>query len=225
MDIGLTRTLGLAAVTALMAVFVAQADAGPAREAAGTVVVDTSSAAPAIEPRWLDDANALALASQMNARQIAAAQSELQAWRSDTVRAFAVAMLQQHNALQHAIDSVAGAVQITPAAPAVANDIAAAMQAQVDSMVSLRGGGLDRAYVAQQIASHQTMTDYLDQLSTLAERPEVKAVLSDASARSAAALTQARSIEASFAAADSLAADSLAKKRDSVAAKRKGRAR
>lgn len=219
MDIGLTRTLGLAAITAVLAVFVAQADPGPAREAAGTVAPAASATSkPAIEPRWIADANALALLSMMNARQLAAAQAELQAWRSDTVRALAVSIAQLHAGLQHDVDSVAQQLQLAPATPAMASDIVMAMQAQIDSMTMLRGDALDRAYVAQQIASHERMTDYLDQLSTIAERPEVQALMSAAAGRSAAALARAKAVQAMFVVSDSVAADSVAA--DSAAARR-----
>jgi predicted outer membrane protein len=224
MDSGWTRTIGLAAVTGIMAVFVAQADAGPTREAAGTVVVDTSVASrAAIEPRWLTDANALALVSGMNARQIAAARAELQAWRSDTVRALAVSMLQRHSGIQAAVDSVARQIQLAPVTPALANQLGVQLQAQIDSMMSLRGGGLDRAYVDAQVASHTTMTNYLDQLAGLAERPEVQSVLTLAASESAAGLAQAQSVQAMFALSDSLAADSLAKHRESTARKSRRR--
>jgi hypothetical protein len=215
----------LAAVTAVMAAFVAQADAGPTREAAGTVAVDTSAAVrPArIEPRWLTDANALALVSEMNARQIAAAQTELQGWRSDTVRALAVSMLQRHRGIQSAVDSVSRQVQLAPVAPALASELGTQMQAQIDSMMLLRGDGLDRSYVAAQIASHKTMTDYLEQLASLAERPEVQSALKLAASESAAALGQAQSVQSMFVVSDSLAADSLAKRRDSTAHKRRAR--
>src|SRR5437016_1180595 len=60
---------------------------GDTNESAGEVVSDSIS--KPIKERWITDANILSLLSAMNARQIAAADVELETWHSDTVRAFA----------------------------------------------------------------------------------------------------------------------------------------
>src|SRR4051812_42312870 len=99
MDSGMTKTVGLAAITVLMAVFVAQAGGGtPMREAGGTIA-DTTTRDSVITPKWLGDENALALVGVMNRQHIAAADVELSAWHSDTVRAFAAAMARDHAAM------------------------------------------------------------------------------------------------------------------------------
>jgi hypothetical protein len=213
MDRSAMRTIGLAVITVLIAFFVARADPGDEKQASGTVVADTSTRQDStVTVRWLDDANILALVGVMNQRQIAAASAELQAWRSDTVRALASATAQEHAALQHSADSLSAALSLTPVVPAVADSINAALQASVDSLSAYRGGSLDRAFVQQQAVSQQRMSSYLDQLSALAQRPELQALLDAASARIGAELTRTRSVQATFAISDSVVADSLAKR-------------
>jgi predicted outer membrane protein len=213
MDSGLTKTIGLAAVTALLAVFVARADGAPAREEAGSVAGDTSAHVDSSAlPRWLTDANILALIGAMNARQIAAADAELQAWHSDTVRAFAASLAHDHAQLQQSTDSLAAAVHLAPVPAAINDSVNAALQAFVDSVTANRGPMMDRVYVRQQIASHQLMSRYLDALSTLAEEPELQALLGAAAERSDGEAAHAQTLQTSFVAADSIAADSLARR-------------
>lgn len=196
-------------------VVVASADSTAAAvDSAGGEVVDDSAAAP-VAGRWLTDANVLSLLGTMNSRQIAAADVELQSWRSDSVRAFASSVAAGHAELQHSVDSLAGRMDIAPIAPALAEQIASTMQAQIDSMKGNRGGmPLDRAFVAQQVAAQGMMADYVRQLSGVAQRPELQALLASASTRIGSQLARARALQRSFAGADSskaAAADSAAK--------------
>ncbi len=177
-----------------------------------TAVTATAAKRDSVAPvagTWINDANALALVGLMSSRQIAAAERELQAWHSDTVRAFAEASLRDHRAIQHSVDSVAAVTRIAPVTPALAESIGAAMQAQLDS---IQGGRmLDRSFVQQQIAGNELMASYADQLAAVSERPEVQGVMAMAALRARAQRDRARAVEASFAMADSIAADSAAK--------------
>jgi predicted outer membrane protein len=178
-------------------------------EYGGEVVGDSATTGPAV--RWISDANALALLSLMNARQVSAADVELGAWHSDTVRAFAASMARAHADLQHSIDSLIDQIHVAPVAPALAQPLGVQMQAQVDSLSGL-GRGLDRAYVREQVASHELMGEYLRELAGVAERPEVGALLASAATRVDTALVRARSLDALLTMADSLAAaDSTAR--------------
>src|ERR1043165_1071455 len=98
MDSSLQKTIGLAALTALITVFVAKADSGAEQSAGGTLAADSAATRrdTVITPRWLSDANLIALVGVMNQKQIAAADLELSGWRSDTVRAFAARVAQEH---------------------------------------------------------------------------------------------------------------------------------
>lgn len=191
-------------------------------EVAGEVVDDTAATTT---ERWLFDPNVLSLLSMMNARQMSAAEVELGEWHSPDVRDFATQMARDHAAFQRSIDSVAERMNMMPARPAIAGQIAAAFQAQIDSMVSARGGPrgeLDRAFVRQQIGGHDLMLRYVQQLSGVAERPELRALLSQAATFARTESARARGMQARLALADSQStADSAAKraaraKRDSA---------
>jgi len=173
-------------------------------ESAGEVASDFV-AAPVVGERWITDANILSLFGAMNARQIAAADVELSTWHSDTVRAFAAAMAREHAELQHSVDSTTSRIGLSPVAPALSRDWMSAMQAQIDTMRQSRGDALDRAYVRQQVASHQLMGEYIKQLAGAAERPELRAFLETAAGRVASQLERARSLHTVLTAADSAA--------------------
>jgi len=222
MDSGLTKTIGLAACTVLITVFVARASGAPVQEAAGTLAADSTALQrdSTVTPRWIDDAGILALLGVMNGREMAASNMELSGWHSDSVRAFAETMIRDHAALQRSTDSVASLLKIAPVAPALAAQVADAFQAQIDSMLTGRGGGaLDRAYVAHQIASHTMMATYVDQLSAATESPELQAWLDVVGGRVDAQLTRAKAMQTRLAARDSVVSDSLAR-RDSIRAAR-----
>lgn len=189
-----------------------------AAEAGGEVARDSSE-----KPlRWLNDANALALASAMNGKELAAADAELSTWHVDTVRAFAAEMAREHSALQRSIDSAADAFRLVPAAPALGSLVQARMQRQLDSVYAHGGKAFDRAYVEQQVASHQLMHEYLVRLAAVAERPGVRDVLSTLADSVQSQMARATAMRVIFAKADSVAADSAAA-RAARAARRKAR--
>ena len=196
----------------------AAATKGDTLEAAGEVVGDSASASPAV--RWLSDGNVLSLLGLMNARQMSAADRELSSWHSDTVRAFAVSMARAHADLQHSIDSLVDQIHVAPVAPALADPLGAQMQAQIDSLHGL-GMGLDRAYVREQVASHELMSENVHQLAGIVERPELGALVAGVAARVDSALARARAVEGILAAADSMAAADSASRAAARAARRK----
>lgn len=214
MDSGLTKTIGLAILTAVLATFVTLADGGAAQnEAAGTLApTDSAHRDSAVTVHWLTDGNILSLVGVIDARQTALADAELQAWRSDTVRAFAASVARSHAELQHSVDSLAARMHLVTAAPAIQDDLVASLQAHVDTVAMNRGPQLDRVFVQQSVATHQLLTDYLSQMTAVAEAPEVQAILGSAQERVATQLTRAKQIQAMFAAADSIAADSVARR-------------
>jgi predicted outer membrane protein len=199
------------------AVAVASHDSVHARvdSAAGEVAPD-SVVVPTTTGKWITDANVLSLINAMSAKQIAAADVELSAWHSDTVRAFAASVAREHAEIQHSTDSLSERLHLAPIAPALAESITGTMQAQVDSMKTFHAAGLDRAFVREQAASQSTMAGYLSTMTGVAERPEIQALLASAAARVEAQLGRARALQASFTAADSAAslaaADSAAKR-------------
>lgn len=212
MDSSIARTLGLAAITAVITVFVARADGGATvGEAGGRLASDSiPHADSAVTVRWVNEANMFALVSAMNAKQIAAANAELSGWRSDTVRAIATGLLHEHTDLQHSTDSIAASLKVVPQASALNDSIVTEFQAQLDSLNGNRGGALDRMYIRQAINGHRLMGSYLDQLDEMTTSPAVHAWIESASARVASQLTRLTGQQQAFVAADSAAADSVA---------------
>lgn len=155
--------------------------------------------------KWLTDANVLSLLTTLIGKQIAAADVELQAWHSDTVRAFAAVVARDNAASQHSVDSVAARLHIALVAPALADSVNALLQAPIDSLKLVRGAPLDHAFIVQQLAAASVVARYADQLSAVAERPEIQAVAAAAAARANSEITRARAMIAQFRAADSLA--------------------
>jgi predicted outer membrane protein len=220
MDRGLPQTVGLAALTALLTVFVARLDGAPAvREAGGQIAADSAATRDStVTIKWLKDANVLALFATMNGRQIAASEIEASSAHSDAVLALATSLVKEHNDLQRSADSLAGTLGIVPVAPALNSQIHREFQAHIDSFLGKGGAALDRAYVKEQVASHTLMGSYLDQLSGVVETPALRAWMESANARVAAQLTRIQGQQRAFVVADSITADSLAKR---AAARRK----
>lgn len=227
MDSRVGATIGIALVTAVLAGFSAYGDirAGGAdadHEAAGTVATSDSAARDSASlpaPRWLNDANIISLIGVMNTREIAAANAELQGWHADSVRAIAAATVQEHQAMQHSVDSVAAAARIAPVAPAMAAQLDTTLKLQVDSLAMYRGGALDRAFLQQQVNSHQLMASYLDEMTSMAEHPEVQGLLASMSGHAAEQAARARAMQIALVRADSTAAADSVKARS---AKRNG---
>ena len=182
------------------------------KESAGEVAIRSTPDTAVIPVRWLTDANLFSLFGTMNARQIAAADVELESWHVDSVRAFAVTVAREHAELQHLADSVAQQIRVVPIAPALSQPVSATMQAQIDSLRRAYGHSLDRVFIRQQVASYQFMTDEMSELAAVAERSEVQSLFAAARDSMNAQLVRARALQARLAVADStVAADSAAK--------------
>jgi predicted outer membrane protein len=190
-------------------------------QSGGDVAPDSSTVT---KVDWLTDANILSLLAAMNSQQIAASDVELQAWRSDTIRALAAATAREHAELQHSADSLAAQLHISPVAPALASQFTATMQAQLDSLNGDHQRGMDRAFIAQQVSAGQLMLGYIQGLAGSAQAPQLQALLSSAAMTVGAELTRARGLQMILARADSSAvADSA--KADSARAARSRRPR
>jgi hypothetical protein len=183
------------------------------RQSSGEVVValDKDSA----PTRWLGDNNMLALIRLLNARQTAAADWELQHWGSDTTRALAEEMAREHSAMRYAIDSLALTLQLAPILPALGHEIDSVTQRQLETLQVPGGRPLDRAYVNEQIASHELMLDYTAKFAAAAEHAQLRALLDTISGRLKAHLARGRTLKKQFAQADSAkaAADSARRAR------------
>lgn len=174
---------------------------------AGDVVMEVPSTPAATTARWITDANTVSLLNTLNSRAIAAADFELENWHIDTARAFAASMAREHADLQHSIDSLTTRLGVTPVSPALGQKWSSTMQAQIDTMRRTGEAGVDLAFVKQQVASHQLMSEYLSQLATVAERPELQAFLQSATTKAASQAARARALQPTVARIDSLRRD------------------
>jgi predicted outer membrane protein len=176
--------------------------ASDTNESGGDVVGDWVESP--VKERWITDGNIVALLNAMAARQIVAADVELEGWHNDTVRAFAASMAREHAELQRSVDSLTAQLRLTPIAPALAKPWLSALQAQIDSM--RRSGRLDRAFVHQQATAHELMGGYVEQLTAGAQDPALQSFLAATGKRFGSERDRSRSLEAGLAKADSAAA-------------------
>jgi predicted outer membrane protein len=193
----------------------AKAAAPASRQAGGEVIAVLDRNSEPVPVKWMGDDNILALARLLNTRVKAAADYELQQWGSDTTRAFAAEMAREHAAMRYTIDSVATTLGLNLVLPALGFEIDSVTTRQL-TMLNVPGGRpLDRAYVRQQIASHEYMLDYLTKFAAAAERQELRPVIDTLRAKVKRHLAAGRALQAQYARADSAkaAADSARRSR------------
>jgi putative membrane protein len=176
------------------------------RQAGGEVIAVLDRDSEPVVMKWIGDDNIIALARLLNVRVKAGADYELQQWGSDTTRAFAEAMAREHAAIRYSIDSLAEALKLTPVLPALSAEIDSVTRQQLTMLYVPGGRPLDRAYVKEQIASHEYMLDYLTKFGAAAERQELRAMMDTISAKLKTHLTSGRALKAEYEKADSLKA-------------------
>lgn len=195
-----------------------QAHAPAAAESSKTVEAggDVADSAPVnVNQAWITDGNAVALLSVLNSRQIDAANVELDAWHTDTVKTFAVAVAHDHAQLQRTTDSLAEHLHLAPVRSALVVRVDSVYHARVDSLRGLRGSQMERAFVQQQVATEQEIAAYADELTGATQAPEVRSLMQAAATGARARVNRARAVAATLAIADSMkaakTADSLAR--------------
>jgi predicted outer membrane protein len=180
----------------------------PAKHAVATgEVVGAEQQGPTV--KWLTDANVLALLRLVNSRQVAASNVELERWHTGAVRDYAKDVRQDHLAMQRSIDSVAMSLKLAPIAPALAESLRLAGQSAVDRLSwRAAGSALEDAYMTDQVASHSWLVTFLQQLSAVAEAPELGGVIGTMGTRARAHLQRAQELLLAMATLDSLGPDS-----------------
>jgi hypothetical protein len=180
---------------------------GESAEAGGDVA-DSTLKNP--DAAWITDGNALALVGVLNARQIAAANVELDAWHTDTIRSYATLVAHEHAELQRSVDSLAGRIKVVPVMSALDVQIDSAFRVRVDSLRGLRGAPLERAFAHEQVVAEQAIADYADQLNGAVRAPELRALMESMANSARARLTRAKGFELALATADSIKAAAVA---------------
>jgi hypothetical protein len=188
---------------------------------AGGEVVDSTAVIQA--QAWITDANALALVGVMNGRQLSAANVELDAWHSDTVKQFALLVAHEHAAAQRSADSLAQRLRIVPVMSALNLRIDSAFRARVDSLRGLSSTALERGFAHQQVMAEQDIASYADQLTGAVRAPEVRALMESTANQARARLARARLFDASLTRADSVKKAAIADSLDRVAKRRAAR--
>jgi hypothetical protein len=182
---------------------------------AGDVALD--SATQTVNAHWLTDSNVVALLGLVDQRQAELARAELQSWGSDTVEALALGMSRAYAAQQQSLDSLAGALHIRPAFPAVGVALDTSLQQRVATLQGLGAARLDSAFLRAASVQDAWAANYLDQLSAVATSPEVAAFAAKAANRATLQLNAIQQFltlrTAALATTDSTAADSTRRKR------------
>jgi hypothetical protein len=188
---------------------------------AGGDVADSTTRNP--DAAWITDGNALALLAVLNARQIAAANVELDAWHTDTIRSFAAAVAREHAELQHSADSLSARLHVVPVVSALDQQIDSAFRSRVDSLRGLRGAPLERAFAHEQVVAEQAIAEYADQLTGAVQAPEIRALMESAATDARSRLSRAQAFELTLVLADSIknaaVADSIAQAAERAAAR------
>jgi hypothetical protein len=143
--------------------------------AGGDVALDSASSP--ISGFWISDRGIIAAASELQIPPQDAARIQLRAWISDSTARIAVAILADHAALRGALDTLAQALDISPARPAIADSRRARYDAQTGKLLGLPARELERRFIATQIESHGWAIQDLRALAGLARDPEVRAML------------------------------------------------
>jgi predicted outer membrane protein len=186
------------------------------QHAGGEVIAVRDRDSEPVLVKWMGDDNIIALARLLNVRVKAAADYELQRWGSDTTRALAEEMAREHAAIRYTIDSVAASLGMTPVLPALASEIDSATRRHLTMLEVAGGRPLDRAYVKEQIASHEYMIDYVTKFAAAAERQALRTAMDTISAKLKTHLASGRALQVEYAKADSLKAvrDSVRRERN-----------
>lgn len=221
---GSTRLVRFAAAAGCLVAAVACDSGSSAPPRRTTVVAQTTSpgdvaldsAAQTVNAHWLTDSNVVALVALVNQRQQDLAHMELSGWASDTVQSLATAMLHAYAAQQQSLDSLAGALHMRPAFPAVGMALDTSLQQRAATLQGLGAARLDSAFLRAASVQDQWAADYLDQLATVATSPELGAFVAKAANRATLQLNQLQqfiTMRTASAARDSTAADSTRRKR------------
>lgn len=135
-----------------------------------TTTVDVSS---------LSDAQIASVLNAINAGQIESAQLAGSSAAMPQVRQFARQMLTTHRDLQHKLDAVYSAEQITPSPNALSNQIQNDDHNRLAAMQDLHGKDFDRVFLDDEVRSHNNALELLDRTIPNVHDTQLKAELQD----------------------------------------------
>jgi putative membrane protein len=98
--------------------------------------------------------------------------------RSEEVRRFAESMVTSHTGVNQQASELASRLRLTPEENATSRELAAAASAKRAELGRLTGAAFDRAYIANEIAFHETVLQAIDSvLLPNARNAELKALI------------------------------------------------
>ena len=137
-----------------------------------------SLAGPAFAQQAPTDPQIAHIAYTAGQLDIAAAQQALDKSTNADVREFAELMLRDHQAVNDQALALLKTLGVTPEDNATSQALAAAAAAKHDELAALESPAFDAAYVANEVAFHQTVNNALaETLIPSAQNPELKALL------------------------------------------------
>jgi len=142
----------------------------------------------------LDDGQILALFDEVNTTDIWTARLAMAKSQSADVRRLAAMVIADHEAVQHSARELAKKLRVVVAPPA-ADESAGALAAAVKALQSKPAADFDRAYIAHELAFHQSAIDAVKgTLLPSASHPELKALLKSVLGGFEHHLTQTRAL-------------------------------
>lgn len=145
------------------------------------------------------DSEIAAIVVTANAADVENGELALTRTTNPAVRAFAQTMVTDHTAVNQQAADLVAKLGVTPAPSEASRDLAAATTAQRSALAVTPAADFDRAYVANEVAYHQSVLETLDQaLIPAAENAELKALLVAVRPAFVAHLEHAKQLQASL---------------------------
>jgi putative membrane protein len=176
--------------------------------------------APAPAPAPLNDANIVAILDEANMADSAWGNLATTMGTKADVKGFGREMMRDHHALRKAGQDLAKKLNVTPAPPS-GDTLPSSAQSFQSTMSSMaKGAAWDSAYIAHEVAVHQSVLSTLQSAQGAAQDTSLKALITKAIPNIDAHLKHAQSIQSKL--GGSATGDTTAKKSpDSTAGKKK----
>ena len=125
-----------------------------------------------------NDAQIAQIAYTAGVIDVAAGKQALAKSKNKEVRAFAAEMVRDHAAVNHKALALVKKLKVTPEDNPTSASLTQAAEAKRKALASLSGAAFDKAYVANEVAYHQTVNGALQSiLIPDSQNPELKGLL------------------------------------------------
>jgi putative membrane protein len=159
----------------------------------------TPASAEATAAPVLTDANVLAMVLMASKMDVENAKMALGNTKNPTVKAFANQMVEDHTSAMKRVNDLAEKLDLKPVDDEASRQLEVTADATRKTIDDSKGPGFDKAYVDNEVVSHQAVLDLLDKsLIPGATNPEVKSLLDNTRSVIASHLTHAKSVRAAL---------------------------